>query len=582
MNQALAEWEAAHGYDKSTLHYTDNSGKTLTLDVDSVMYILAQAGYNTYNWACLTSGYQVYWYEQKNQMILYNSTLARIEYPDDYVGSDLMVNAENGFHIYNENHVKAQQFDMSLSSAVASGNAKAKADLTSVYSTTDTSKGIKSNEAANLLNMKNAIASNTAINDALMSSAGVTGSNTLVYYATREIVSANTANAYASLQIAAVGSSENPVELTNVGDIKENLYYLTVVVENGASEADIVNAKLAAGEYVYNIFDQITENKIGDDVTIIIAPGTEIDCSRCEWAPCKTFSGYFGTTDASKPVIINGAYLTPATGHSQTVAFNGSSSKYFVTGFFGTLNGETTVENVVFKNIRIYNAASDYDLTQNDIKNKLTNSRNTVGIIGGITDGWDGTGYNPGNVTLRNIKVEGSCAITGVGCVGGLVGYIGSANSDGDGKAKDSDGNLVKINVTIDNCVVSDSIETTDTIGSTGGYGTIGGIIGFCCRANSFAVTVKDCTFNGRIDGYSGVSGLCGDNQNCTVTFEGVNDVSSATFNEKGNAENIAAISTATASTTFINNGTIKYKAGIAPMYKAEKLTVKGILTEVS
>ena len=261
MNQALAEWEAAHGYDKSTLHYTDNSGKMLTLDVDSVMYILAQAGYNTYNWACLTSGYQVYWYEQKNVMVLYNSTLARIEYPDEFVGTDVMVSAENGFHIYNENHVRAQQFDMSLSSAVTSGNAKAKADLTSVYSTTDTSKGIKSNEAANLVEMKNAISGNSAISGALMSSANVTGTNTLVYYATREIVSANTANAYASLQIAAVGSSDNPVELTNVGDIKENLYYLTVVVENGASAADIANAKLAAGEYVYNIFDQITERQ---------------------------------------------------------------------------------------------------------------------------------------------------------------------------------------------------------------------------------------------------------------------------------------------------------------------------------
>ena len=67
MNEALAPWEASSGY-------------TAVADVETVMQILANAGYNTENWKCLTQGYEVYWYKNDNRMILYNAAEGAIEY----------------------------------------------------------------------------------------------------------------------------------------------------------------------------------------------------------------------------------------------------------------------------------------------------------------------------------------------------------------------------------------------------------------------------------------------------------------------------------------------------------------------
>ena len=541
MNMALAAWEAENGYAKPA-------------DVDSVMNLLGDAGYNTSNWACLAQGYQVYWYKTENRMVLYNAETASIEYPNEYVGTDVMVKVGNEFFVYNATHIKAQQFNMSLNNAINQVSqetiSSTKNNITSVATITNAVEGTNTNESTNLTNMQQAISNSVQIQTALASSAQAAyGSNSsdLYYYATREVVSTTSGNAYASLQIAAVGNDAN-YNLVNSGDITENLYYLTIVNNNGTDE-QIKAAQIAAGEYIYNIFDQMTTGKITDNATILIEAGTVLDCSAAEWAPCKTFSGYFGTTDAEKPVHVNGVRLTSATGYAATYQFTGSGSKYFLTGFFGTVYGNTTIENVVFENLTINEPATDYILTQNDVLNNKTSSRNTVGIIGGITDGWDGSYYQEGNVTLRNIAVSNSVTITGSGCAGGLVGYIGSGNTDGDGKAK-------PITVTIENCHVSANVSSTDTNGVfVGGYGTVGGILGFMCRAGSFTVNVKDCVFNGNATGNAGVGGLMGCNQSGTVYLSGVNDVSNANLSSNA-TDGAFAMSSSTSSIKIYQNGT--------------------------
>ncbi|MBP5312496.1 MAG: hypothetical protein J6112_06665, partial [Clostridia bacterium] len=75
MNEALAQWSAANKYAKPN-------------DVETVMQVLADAGYNTINWQCLTAGYEVYWDKQENKMVLYNSATAELEYPDEYEGNE--------------------------------------------------------------------------------------------------------------------------------------------------------------------------------------------------------------------------------------------------------------------------------------------------------------------------------------------------------------------------------------------------------------------------------------------------------------------------------------------------------------
>ena len=603
MNEALAQWEAANGYPE----VKDVEQAQMIL---KVMQILANAGYNTENWTCLTQGYEVYWYKNDNRMILYNSAEGAIEYPDEYVGTKTMVKAENGFFLYNYNHVQAQQFDISLGSSTAKGN-------TSFSSVTvqKSDDALNSNASNNISALSSAV-SNGAVKSAITSSFGVDSSSNIYMYASREIVSSNS-NAYASLQVSAVGTTENPVILKSNGELVENLYYLAIVTKDDATPQEIASAQAAAGQYIYNIFDKITAGTVEDNVTIVVAPGTVLDVSACEWAPCKFFQGYFGTTDNSQPIVINGARLTSATGYSQTVRFDGDSSKYFLTGFFGTVYGETTIENVTFKNLSIDSPANDYELSTTDIAGGKTSSRNTVGIIGGVVDYRQDTILTPSevselglnsvsgnqatvggvkyykddaksnwwrvnnesveaNVTLRNIKVDSTCSVTSLGCAGGLVGYIGSSSSYAH---KSYAYPVSSSSVTIENCIVSTRVKSLDTKGSVGGYGTVGGIVGFVCRANNWTCTINGCEFNGRADGYAGVSGLVGDNQSGKVVFQGTNKTQNATLNGNNTAQGVAAISTATAGTTFENKGTIEYKSGIATMGTPEKLTVQGTLT---
>ena len=502
MNMALAADEALHG--KPT-------------DIETVMKVLANAGYNSDNWVCLTAGYEVYWFKEDNRLVLYNAAEAAVEYPTEY-DAKIMTDAKNHFFLYNENNQTAIKMDIGLGSSTGSSNYNKLTNgkgqnLDSLVSSATAS------EKTSLQVAKNAIANN----EGLKSNLGIDG--TTYIYAAREIKS-SAAPTYASMQVISAGGKDTP-DLKSNGDIKENLFVIRVNKATGASAEEITAAQKEAGKFVYTVFAKITAGQITGSASVVLEGGATIDVSSNEWQPVKEFTGYFGSSDPKAPVVIDGARLTDATGYASTVGFTGSASKYFVTGFFGTVYGTTTIENVTFKNLTFTEPATDYALTQADKDNGKVNSRNCIGIIGGITNKGDSSA-NPANVTLRNIKVEDSVSMLTGATAGGLVGYIGSSVN----------GQQLGGTVLIDNCKISAKISSNyqTQVSSDQPYGPLGGIVGLMCRADDINVTIKDSTFNGSIDGYYGIGAAIGDFQSGKVKFEGTIDLAGAKLNAAGHA----------------------------------------------
>ena len=502
MNMALAADEALHG--KPT-------------DIETVMKVLANAGYNSDNWVCLTAGYEVYWFKEDNRLVLYNAAEAAVEYPTEY-DAKIMTDAKNHFFLYNENNQTAIKMDIGLGSSTGSSNYNKLTNgkgqnLDSLVSSATAS------EKTSLEVAKNAIANN----EGLKSNLGIDG--TTYIYAAREIKS-SAAPTYASMQVISAGGKDTP-DLKSNGDIKENLFVIRVNKATGASAEEITAAQKEAGKFVYTVFAKITAGQITGSASVVLEGGATIDVSSNEWQPVKEFTGYFGSSDPKAPVVIDGARLTDATGYASTVGFTGSASKYFVTGFFGTVYGTTTIENVTFKNLTFTEPATDYALTQADKDNGKVNSRNCIGIIGGITNKGDSSA-NPANVTLRNIKVEDSVSMLTGATAGGLVGYIGSSVN----------GQQLGGIVLIDNCKISAKISSNyqTQVSSDQPYGPLGGIVGLMCRADDINVTIKDSTFNGSIDGYYGIGAAIGDFQSGKVKFEGTIDLAGAKLNAAGHA----------------------------------------------
>lgn len=511
MNMALQADESIHGK---------------PANIETVMQVLANAGYNSDNWCCLTSGYEVYWYETDNRLILYNASTAQVEYPETY-SVDLMVTAGKKLHIYNENHIQAVNANISLGSSDGSSTASAK-DLSSLA-------GSSASSQAALGSLSSALDSTGAnSNEALRKALGLTSSdgtqNSQAYvYGTREVT-----NGKASMQILSVGSSETPdaKNLKSNGDLKENVFYISVNTSEGATPQEIASAQKNAGEYVYTIFTQINTSQLDKDVCIVFPADTVLDVSGKEWSAVKEFEGYFGTEDPEHPLVINGAQMSNATGFSQTVSFTGSQSKYFVTGFFGTVYGNTTIENVVFKNIKIDQPAMDFELTSFQINGKAIDSRNTVGIIGGITDR---ASQIECNVVIRNVVVDETCELV-CGADGAiLVGYIGSAETSGH----------LKGSILIEGCQANGKVlsEYAAISGSSSAYGPVGGLIGFTCRAENVDITIKDCIVAGTIDGTTIVGGAIGNVQSVkSLTFEGTNDFSGAKLDQLGTAGRVGSV----------------------------------------
>lgn len=489
MNVALASDEKLHGKPE---------------DVEGAMQVLANAGYNSKNWVCLTEGYEVYWDKQENQCVLYNSTTAKIEYPEGYA-DDAMISAgaTDRFFMYNGNFESAIDTDLSLgSSSITPGgidfdsadNAQQKEDLHLVL---DSLTGSDQN-----LELKSAL--------------GIDEDANVKVYASNTIESDKFGSSYAKVTASVVG--EEGKFTSDSESAKPNLYTIETVIPEGALPQEIEATQKAAGEYVYSIFVQMNTTTNQDkNTSIIVKGGTTLDLSSHEWKAVNSFSGYFGTEDDANPVIIDGMELTSKTGYAQTKAMAGSQSKYFMTGFIGTLYGNATVENLTFKNLTIQSPGADYTVSAG------SNSRNTVGIIGGILPD-DNNRSEAVEVIIRNIVVEDSCKIIGEASVGGIVGYIG---------AESGYDNLTG-SVLIENCRIECPVESLDSV-YVNGYSPVGGIVGFTCRVQPDAnITVKSCTVATELKGYGYLGAVVGNLQVGTLTIENC-DLTGVTYVNAGN-----------------------------------------------
>ena len=491
MNVALANDEKLHGKPQ---------------DIEQAMQVLANAGYNSKNWVCLTEGYQVYWDKEENQCVLYNASTARIEFPEGY-DDDAMIQAgaADRFLIYNNNMESAIDTDLSLGSGnFASGGL----DLSSDYENKE-----------NLGLIVDSLIGSDA-NPELKSALGIDNAQDVKIYASNTTVSDTySSGTYAKVTAAAVGTGDFT---SSEESAKPNLYSIEVVVKDGATQQTIEAAQKAAGEYVYSIFVQMnTTSNQEKNTSIVIAEDTTLDLSSHEWKAVNSFSGYFGTSNADKPVIIDGMKLTSATGYAQTEAMTGSQSKYFMTGFIGTLYGNSTVENLVFKNLTIQSPGSDYTITGDK------NNRNTVGIIGGILPDKNNR-EEAVEVVVRNIVVEDSCKIIGEASVGGIVGYIGAEN----------DYPNLKGSVTIENCKIECPVESKDSLYIKGTYSPVGGIVGFTVRVDENAqINIKNCVSAAELKGYGMLGGLVGHMQAGKINIINC-DATGVTYVNAGNCTN--------------------------------------------
>lgn len=496
MNVALASDEKLHGKPE---------------DVEGAMQVLANAGYNSKNWVCLTEGYEVYWDKQENQCVLYNSTTAKIEYPEGYAANAMVsAGATDRFFMYNGNFESAIDTDLSLgSSSITPGgidfdsddNAQQKEDLHLVL---DSLTGDKHEQ-----------------NLELKSALGIDEDANVKVYASNTIESDKFGSSYAKVTASVVGEEDKFT--SDSESAKPNLYTIETVIPAGALQQEREAAQKAAGEYVYSIFVQMNTTTNQDkNTSIVIAEDTTLDLSSHEWKAVNSFSGYFGTSNAEKPVIIDGMELTSKTGYAQTKAMQGSESKYFMTGFIGTLYGNATVENLTFRNLTIQSPGSDYTVAAGQ------KSRNTVGIIGGILPD-ENNRSEAVEVIIRNIVVEDSCKIIGEASVGGIVGYIGAEQGPESAPIPYLHGS-----VTIENCTIKCPVESKDSV-YIPGYSPVGGIIGFTCRVDTATnITVKDCVVAAELKGYGYMGAVVGNLQVGTLTIENC-DLTGVTYVNAGN-----------------------------------------------
>ena len=497
MNVALASDEKLHGKPE---------------DVEGAMQVLANAGYNSKNWVCLTEGYEVYWDKQENQCVLYNSTTAKIEYPEGYAANAMVsAGATDRFFMYNGNFESAIDTDLSLgSSSITPGginfgsadNAQQKEDLHLVL-------GSLTGDKPNL---------------ELKSALGIAEGETVKVYASNTIESDKFGSSYAKVTASVVGTGDFTSDSESA---KPNLYTIETIIPDDALQQEREAAQKAAGEYVYSIFVQMNTTTNQDrNTSIVIAEDTTLDLSSHEWKAVNSFSGYFGTSNAEKPVIIDGMELTSKTGYAQTKAMQGSESKYFMTGFIGTLYGNATVENLTFRNLTIQSPGSDYTVAAGQ------KSRNTVGIIGGILPD-ENNRSEAVEVIIRNIVVEDNCKIIGEASVGGIVGYIGAEQGPESAPIPYLHGS-----VTIENCTIKCPVESKDSLYIKGGYSPVGGIVGFTVRCDvSAQINIKDCTVTAELKGYGYMGGVVGHIQAGTVNIENC-DATGVSFVNAGNCTN--------------------------------------------
>ena len=76
-------------------------------NVDQAMLIIADAGYDVATYHPLTKGYEIYWVDTVNRVILYSTTDSEVVYPDDYVE----LTNDNTWHLLNESYKNAMNED---------------------------------------------------------------------------------------------------------------------------------------------------------------------------------------------------------------------------------------------------------------------------------------------------------------------------------------------------------------------------------------------------------------------------------------------------------------------------------------
>ena len=489
-------------------------------DIETVKAILANAGFNTENWQTLYKKGKVFWYEKTNEMILYDTDKHQVVYPDT-IAPDIFldVNEAKLMHEYDENHLRAEALDTSLGNSTTGG--KSKTQLVSEATTDSEKTAIESVDAL--------VQDNSAIRSAL----GLGEGDTAYINASKELREGS-ASTYAAMQIMSIDKTQ----VVNAGDITANVFYISVNTAENATSVEMEAAQKAASEYVYSVFTQINSGKLQDSVSIVMPAGTTIDASAHEWAPAKHFTGYFGTDNAAQPIVINGATLTKATGYNQTMVFDGSGGKYFVTGFWGVVYGETTIENVTFRGLTMNEPGSNFDMTLTN----LQHSRNSIGIVGGVVDDPNPgtTGSSITNVVLRNITVDNDVRIQSAATAAGLVGYVGASGETDTVNKNTVKRRLYNGTLLIENCHVSATVIGGEESGS---YGPCGGLVGFACRVQEdtgrdadgvnserYNVIIKDCVFDGKVSGWQGVGAAVGDFQSGSLFFfQGTNDFTGAT-----------------------------------------------------
>ena len=86
--------------------YEAENGKPA--NVDQAMLIIEEAGYDVATYHPLTKGYEIYWVDTVNRVILYSTTDKTVVYPDDYLS---LVNNDGSWHTLNESYKEAVKYN---------------------------------------------------------------------------------------------------------------------------------------------------------------------------------------------------------------------------------------------------------------------------------------------------------------------------------------------------------------------------------------------------------------------------------------------------------------------------------------
>ena len=272
-----------------------------------------------------------------------------------------------------------------------------------------------------------------------------------------------------------------------------------------ASATEKEKAAKAAGDFVRAIFTQMNIGLVPTDSDVVIDAGTVIDISGDDWKPVKLFTGYFGSSDPSNPVVIDGLKLTDTTSYVDTYSLEGPTATYYFSGFIGAVYGKATIENIKFQNVTIQTPASDMKLLNPKANN------NTCGIIGGVVATPENSEFD---VTIKNVVVENTCSVVGNSRVGGIVGFIGGYTA---AQSRDVVVNGETIQsayipaenskVTLEGCKFAGTVKSTF---DKSPYATVGSMIGIAIRNKNTKITLTNCEATGKVIG-TRTGGLIGE-----------------------------------------------------------------------